>query len=248
MTEFTPRHLIIVRHGESEGDVRRASHGQGKIYESQKHPVDEEQTELGNEQSMAAGKWITRYVLEAYSIRTFDICATSPMIRTKQSALSLGLSQSWAEDPLLTERSRGKIQGLTRAEHQSLYPESYDQMNEYPFHWVPPGGESILKVVDRATRFIEQVKDNKCILAETHRDWIWASHIPLDGMGIDEVLAVDTESIHNGQILHYTNVDPRDGSVNSDSFHWKRSVCPWASDMEVSNASHQWTEVDSSSR
>lgn len=248
MTEFTPRHLVIVRHGESEGDVRRASNLQAKVYESQKHPVDEEQTELGNEQSMAAGKWITRYVLEAYDISSFDICATSPMIRTKQSALSLGLSQTWIEDPLLTERDRGKIQGLTRTEHQTLYPESYDQMNKYPFHWVPPEGESILRVVDRATSFIDQAKDYENVLVQTHRDWIWASYIPLDGLGIDEILAINTDDIHNGQTMHYTNVDPLSGNVQGDSFRWKRSVCPWASDIEVAEASLRWTEINPSSK
>jgi len=247
MAEFTPRHMVLVRHGESEGDVRRAARRQGTVYESRKHPLDEEQTELGNEQTMAGGKWIARYVLEAYGIHSFDICATSPMIRTKQSALSLGISQTWIEDSLLTERNRGKIQGLTRKQHQSQYPESYVQMNTYPFHWVPPAGESILKVADRATKFIEQVKDYQTVLVETHRDWIWAAHIPLDGMGINEVIAVDTDEIHNAQVLHYTNVDPRDGSVHGDSLRWKRSVCPWASDVEVAEASLRWVEIDLSS-
>lgn len=243
MAKTTARHLVIVRHGESEGDVRRASRQQGKDYDSQKHPVDEEQTELGHQQSVAAGKWIAKYVLGAYGIKSFDICTTSPMIRTKQSALSLGLSQDWTEDPLLAERNRGEIQGLTRADHKLLYPKSYDQMNKYPFHWVPLGGESILKVVDRATRFIEQVKTDQSVLVQTHRDWIWASHIPLDGMSIDEVLDVDTNQIHNGQILHYTNIDPQDGSVNNDQFCWKRSVCPWADEPKVVQASQQWVKL-----
>lgn len=248
MPEFTPRHLVIVRHGESEGDVRRAFRREGKAYESQKHPADERQTELGNEQSIAAGKWIASYVLENYGIRSFDTYVTSPMVRTKQSAVSLGLSQEWKEDPLLTERDRGKVQGLTRSEHRSLYPESYEQMNMYPFHWVPPDGESILKVAGRAARFIEQFKTRRNILVETHRDWMWAAHIPLDGMSIDEALAVDTDEIHNGQILHYTNVDPQDRRVYGDSFRWKRSVCPWVSDAEVIEASCQWIEIGTISK
>lgn len=245
MAEVFSRHLVIVRHGESEGDVRRAHRDNGIKYRSDKLPQDEEQTELGSEQSIAAGKWIAKYVLEAYGFRSFDVCATSPMIRTKQSAASLGLSRSWIEDSLLTERKRGKIQGLTRAGHESLYPGSYEQMNKYPFHWVPPGGESMLEVVDRTTRFTEQIKDNKSVLVETHRDWIWAVQIPLEGISLNEALAIDTDKIQNGQILHYTNVDPQDGTVAGQPFCWKRSVCPWDTEEQVVETSMHWISLAS---
>lgn len=54
----TPRHLVLVRHGESEGDVRRK-----QKLPALKHPIHEEQTKVGHEQSRAAGSWITKHIL-----------------------------------------------------------------------------------------------------------------------------------------------------------------------------------------
>lgn len=244
-----PYHLVLVRHGESEGDVRRETLRNGDEYSTDKAPREEEQTELGHRQSVAAGKWITQYVLEEYSIDRFDLCAVSPLVRTRQSADSLGFSDNWQPDPLLTERNRGKIQGLTPSEHQRLYPESFQQMKNHPFHWVPPEGESILKVAYRAQRFFEKThsEGHRAILVEAHRDWIWAAQVPLDHISLQQAESIDTDIIRNAQTLHYTNVDPASGQVGDNSVIWKRSVCPWQDEDRVKNDTNSWQSVATSS-
>jgi broad specificity phosphatase PhoE len=241
------RHLVLVRHGESEGDVRRGAWKQGKSFESIKHPADENQTPLGHEQSKLAGEWIGQYILKNYAI-VFDACFVSPMTRTMQSARSLGLTTNWQSKELLTERDRGKVAGLTRTAHESLFPDSYNTMRQHPFHWVPPDGESILRVADRATKFLGEVSQYRAVLVMTHRDWIWAAHLPLENASLQEMEAMDTDDIHNGQVIHYTNVNPFSGEIDGDELAWKRSVCPWTAPADLYSATQQWVKLGNDDR
>jgi len=231
-----PRHLVLVRHGESEGDVRRR-----KGTKAFTHPKDEKQTEAGHEQSKAAGRWIAKYVMQVYGFDYFDTYLTSPLIRTKQSAESLGLSSDWLEDSRLTERNRGGIQGMTKYDHREKYPDSYQKMLDYPFHWVPPGGESILAVSHRFGELVYDLENAGNVLIMTHRDVLWAAHVPLDKLGLEDVEHVDTDSIRNGQVIHYTNVDPNSGLAESVQYTWKRSINPLADSSITETTS--WTPI-----
>lgn len=238
-TELRPRHLVLVRHGESEGDVRRAT---GRHFG--KHPKDEGQTERGHDQSHAAGAWIGKNVLEAYNFVKFDVYMTSPLARTKQSAQSLQLSDNWIDEPRLAERSRGNIQGVTKQKHRELYPKSYQQMQAHPFHWTPPGGESLLRVSNRLTDFFDDLEEERysTALLMTHRDVMWSVHIPLDRLNLVQIEQVDTNKISNGYIFHYTNINPING-VLDESFRWKRSIDPCA-DYPVHRLEYEWIDLD----
>ncbi len=242
MSEVQPRHLVMVRHGESEGDVRRAARKTGKLYPSPKDTAREPQTEQGHRQSRLAGKWITKYIMEAYGITQFDLMLTSPTVRTKQSASSLGVRGAWKDEPLLKERNRGSVQGMTRRMHETLYPDSFRQMAEDPLHWTPPEGESILDVADKAREFRDQVQSIGSVLCMTHRDWIWAAQMALEGLSELELLAVNTDEIENARIVHYTNINPYDGTLD-ESLSWKRSVCPWAHEQESTQAPNDWVSL-----
>ena len=234
-TLLKQKHLVMVRHGESEGDVRRASKKSRK--EGQKHPRDEGQTELGHEQSHIAGLWISKFILQKYNLNQFDAYLTSPLIRTKQSTISLSVSNSWTEDLRLAERDRGDIQGLNRNQHKDQYPESYKTMQEHPFYWVPPSGESLLRVSMRFSELINEItKKYSSILMMTHRDVMWASHVPLGG-GVDEIEEVDTDKIGNSHIFHFTNINPSDGTLSPD-LNWKMSVDPLKT-----NGKEEWIDL-----
>jgi broad specificity phosphatase PhoE len=236
MELLQPRHLILVRHGESEGDVRRKLGTSALI-----HPNDEKQTEAGHRQSQITGSWIAKYIMQDYGFEKFDSCLTSPLIRTKQSAASLGLDSNWAEEPRLTERNRGDIQGLTKQQHKEKFPDSYQLMQDHPFYWVPPGGESILAVSHRFGELVNDLANTNNILVMTHRDVLWAAHVPLDKLSLDKIEDVDTDSIHNGQVVHYTNINPTSGAVEGTELIWKRSVDP-SSDTSA-NQVNDWVQV-----
>lgn len=236
MEVLTPRHLVLVRHGESEGDVRRK-----QKLPALKHPIHEEQTKVGHEQSRAAGSWITKHILGAYGLNGFNKYLVSPLIRTRQSANSLDLSDVWVEDPRLAERNRGDIQGLTNKQHIERFPRSYKQMSEHPFHWVPPHGESILAVSHRFGELVNDLDNINNVLIMTHRDVIWAALVPLEGFDLKKVESVNTDEINNGQVIHYTNINPRTGEAESSDMVWKRSVDPSGDNIPVQNA--EWINV-----
>lgn len=243
MAEYKAKHLVLVRHGESEGDVRRAMLNQPQSHKLTKHPRDEGQTKHGHEQSRIAGQWIARHVLGAYSIKSFDLQLTSPLIRTQESAYSLGLNGIWKDDDRLAERDRGKIQGMTKSQHRGEFPESYKKMTKHPFHWTPPGGESLLRV---AARFGDLSDDfmksqNTSAVFMTHRDLLWAAHIPLESMSLTEVEQIDSDFIYNGQVLHYTNVDPKTIQIDGTNLVWKRSVTPWSDTAHKQTA--EWVKL-----
>jgi broad specificity phosphatase PhoE len=231
-------HLVLVRHGESEGDVRRAANKTGYPTPAVKDTLHEEQTPRGERQSMLAGRWITEHILRAYRLPAFDSYLDSPLIRTRQSAIALGLRQAqWREEILLAERDRGAIRGMTKSLHQSRYTDNYAEMNRDPLHWTPPQGESIRRVAERAGQLLSNISLVTSAVLVTHRDWIWAAHAKLEDLADETLSTLDTDAIQNGQVIHYTSVDPVTGMV-TDALRWKRSVCPW-----IENTDGVWVEL-----
>lgn len=222
----TLQHLIFVRHGESEGDVRRAAYKRGESYKTLKTPEQEELTLRGEEQSRLAGQWIQEHIINKLGLISFDGSYVSSSLRSEQSAAALDLSIAvWQDDQDLDERNRGKVRGLRPKQHRDLFPESYLQMNERPLHWIPPGGESILQVAKRAERFMEKIEGSRNVLTVGHRDWIWAAMLIIERLTEEELAAVDTDAIQNAQIIEYTSINPHTRRA-APALLWKRSVNP----------------------
>lgn len=221
------KHLVLVRHGESEGDVRREAWRQGLPYQTDKTPENEVLTELGFTQSAKSGEWINKnLLLGGFAISAFELSFVSSVIRTEQSAIAMNLFNClWQEDPRLNERNRGQITGIDKNQHQQLFPNSYKQMLDDPIGWVPPGGESILDVSYKLTSFYEDIKTASSVIIAGHRDSMWASMIPIEGLTKKELAKVDTNKIDNGQIWHYTSVNPNT-KQQAPKLMWKRSYNP----------------------
>lgn len=222
----TLKHLILVRHGESEGDVRRAAWQNGETVPIVKPPENEELTDKGIEQSFRAGRWIEEKFIKPNNIISFSGCYVSTSLRSEQTAVALDLPIIvWQEDHNLDERNRGKIRGLTSAQHMEQHPQSYEQMQREPLHWIPPGGESILEVASRAKQFIDDIDGSETVLAVTHRDWLWAAQLILENLTEDDLVRVNTDLIHNAQIIHYTSINPETGK-HAPEISWKMSANP----------------------
>jgi broad specificity phosphatase PhoE len=134
---------------------------------------------------------------------------------------------------------------MTKKQHHEQFPENYQQMLEHPFHWTPPGGESLLRV---SMRFSELVNDFMQSSATsgvfmTHRDLLWSAHIPLDHISLDQINDIDTDRLHNGYVAHYTNINPDNGEISYDGHLWKRSWTPWIDGVNVDSS--DWTKLES---
>jgi broad specificity phosphatase PhoE len=245
MSEQRLQHLVIVRHGEGEGDIRRAAAKRGKHDKPLKTPLEEELTQDGVEQSKLAGIWIAENVLKSYGLSGFDSYFVSPPIRNLQSAQAIDPSANWKIENLLDERDRGVISGFPRQAHATIYPESYETMISDPLRWIPPGGESILSVVERANKFVAGLQTQSSVIAVTHRDWIWASKTTLEMIEREKLTDVDTDNIHNSQIIHYTTIDPTTGE-DTRQLIWKRTICPWSSPSDVIRDSGNWEKIQES--
>lgn len=224
----TLQHLILVRHGESEGDVRRSAWKRGEDAPASKRPEEEELTAKGEKQSRQAGLWIAKNIIKAYDIMLFDGCYVSSALRSEQSAVAMDIPTAvWQDDNNLDERNRGRVRGLRAEQHRQLYPESYADMKANPLYWVPPEGESIMQVAAKARQFLEDVEGSRNVLAVTHRDWMWSAMQLLEGLNDDKLLRVDTDAINNAQVVHYTSIDPSSGA-QAATLLWKRSINPAA--------------------
>ena len=83
----------------------------------------------------------------------------------------------------------------------------------------------MLDVAERFRSFYDDIGFLRSVIVVGHRDQMWGAMQPLEGFGDDELLAVDTEAIGNGQIIHYTSLDPITGD-QAPALMWKRSVDP----------------------
>lgn len=99
-------------------------------------------------------------------------------------------------------------------------------MKNDPLHWLPPGGESLVPdVAARAAKFMENIEGAQTVIAVTHRDWMWAAQLILERLSEADLLAVDTDEIHNAQIVEYSSINPATGA-QAPALLWKRSIDP----------------------
>lgn len=253
-----PNHLVLVRHGESEGNYVRDAFKNGRegdleylLYQFRERPGGEWRlTPKGVEQAKAAGEWIQQHVIAKYGLPGFDRYVYSPHRRTIETAGHLGIpSAQWRLNRMLRERSWGELENLTgEYEHKQLYPRNYDWMLKDPLNWTPPGGESIVDMADTRVRGVfdtmhrdHDEKDIDSYLVSTHGEWIWGARLVLEYMfneDWDTIKNDPAEKVHNCQVLHYTRLNPEDPTEQAQYLRWMRSVNPYRGEVEC-----KWREI-----
>lgn len=146
MSSYRPKRIILVRHGESEGNI------DDHIYETvPDHALH--LTELGREQVVEAGRQL-RDLIGDESVRMW----VSPYVRTLESARLLGLGV--AEDdmrlePRLREQDWANFQDPVQIQKEKAI------RNEYGHFWYRfTNGESGSDVYDRVSTFLESLHRN----------------------------------------------------------------------------------------
>jgi len=234
-----PNHLVLVRHGLSEGNHARdtAREGDYSFFDENFRERPGHEWRLmpeGVEQAKRAGAWISRHIINEYGLSGFDRSMYSPHRRTRETAANLGLENTeWRLNRLLRERSWGEIEDLSREEHQDKYPRNYSWQQKDKMNWCPPGGESIVQISDgRVREFFDTLhrdhdqKGIDSVLAVTHGEWIWAARLALEYMFNEDWQLSDndaSEKIQNCQVVHYTKIHP-ETQEQSSYLQWMRSV------------------------
>jgi len=247
-----PRDLILVRHGESEGNVaiHASREGNDRFYTDAFracHSAHWRLTPTGCKQAELAGEWIVANFGD-----TFDGYFVSELLRAKETAAYLKLPYArWRIKSQLIERSRGHLDIITRQERRDRFPEELALKERFPYLWTPPGGESIADVRNRLHAFLGLLHrefDGKTAIVVVHGEIIDAFRMILEFLPLEEYNRIrassdDRDHTHNCQIIHYTRrTDPNDlwDHNLTPYLGWVRSVWP----LDPTKSRNGWQAIE----
>lgn len=169
-----PKRLVIVRHGQSEQNVALdlLEENLEEMLEQQKEirDADVKLTDTGIWQAEQTGIYLN-------STDRFDICFSSPYLRTLQTAEAI-ISQldydlAIYKDNRLREKEFGKLHGYKPDEIRELFPDEFHDRERDGKYWYRlPRGENYPDVETRVHGFLDKlVRDygGKNVLSLTHQ-------------------------------------------------------------------------------
>ncbi|KAK6588896.1 phosphoglycerate mutase family possible fructose bisphosphate phosphatase [Cryptosporidium xiaoi] len=240
MYKNMPVDLVLVRHGQSEGNLAQRLARQGEFHQwtgefRSRHNSLYRLTDRGRTQAKIAGEYIKNNIGF-----TFDKCFTSEYIRAMETAAMLGLPNAlWNTDIYLRERDRGVLANKTHQERALLHPDEMARKQRNAFYWQPSGGESLANLCLRTEKVLDNLSQN-CgglrVIIVCHGGVIKSFRALLERDRGDTNTKMN--KINNCQIVWYTRRDPVRGSIAS-SYNWVKSICPW----DLSLSSNNWKNI-----
>ena len=242
-----PIELVLVRHGESEGNIaiRRSKKGDESDFTPhyrERHSSLLRLTDKGREQAKAASAWLRD---PSQGLSTFDAFFVSEYLRAMETAAHLELPHAnWFVDFYLRERDWGDT--LPHSERTGKLLHVMQQKYTEPFYWKPPRGESMADLCMRVDRVLDRLHRecaDKRVIVVCHGEVIWAFRIRIERLTQARYKELDLSDdpqhrIHNCQVLHYSRRDPENGKLTGH-LNWVRSVCPW----DQSLSSDVWSPI-----
>ncbi len=241
-----PIDLILVRHGESEGNIAvdASKQGDNSIFTDafrNRHSRTFRLTNKGIQQAKSAGDWLRENIPFG-----FDRLYVSDYIRAKETAAYIQAqnpkmwNEKWREEFHLRERDRALIDNLPRSEERELFPREHAQYQFDPFLSVPAGGgESVASFALRLKAGVieplaRQHSDHR-VLVVSHGHVMRALELEIENLGHDDFIRLDSskdpkDKIHNCQIIWYSRINRFNPSKIEDRVQTVRSVCPWKED------------------
>lgn len=214
-----PIDLILVRHGQSEGNevLHRLRHGDNSgLTEAflRRHSSKWRLTDTGIAQAKISGEW-----LKKNKLGTFDRYYVSDFLRAKETAAYLNLTNAcWYTESLICEREFGEIDPTSGC----YIIDSFGKTKE--------STTDLFIRIDRFLKTLYQECEGKRVIVVSHGEVMWTFRLLLEHMTLErwEQLRLSPDPcdlINNGQILHYTRCNPQTGTMTSN-FNWLRSICP----------------------
>ncbi|CAN5329109.1 histidine phosphatase family protein [soil metagenome] len=205
-----PRELVLVRHGESLGnlaDAKARDEGADRL-DLDDRDADVALSEAGKQQARAVARWLS----ESGEVPTLVV--SSPYARALATAVEVcsGLDIEVTLDERLRERDLGVLNGLTgqgiRAEHADEAARS-DRLGK--FYYQPPSGESWADVVLRVRSLLQDLRagyhDDRVWLF-AHQAVIMSFRYVLDSLTEEELLQIDrTVPVPNCSLTTYRRQD-----------------------------------------
>ncbi|MBP7837513.1 histidine phosphatase family protein [Candidatus Saccharibacteria bacterium] len=219
-----PDHLVLLRHGESEGNPPDGT---------TKHVVPNKEWELtdrGIRQIECAGLWLRKNFPDG-----FNEHHTSPLVRAVGSAFHLGLDASWQMDDVWRERSSGErdfVDPKIRDSDEFRASAALRSRDTYDTSY--PGGELDVEVASRVKSGLDVISEgdaDRSVLIVAHGHLMRGAQMAIESITGMEWMEQDLKkepgrNVRNAQILDYTTVDPETGERHENFSFW-RAVRTW---------------------
>jgi len=238
-----PIDLILIRHGESEGNL---AHQKSKLGDDSlwtpafraRHTSKYRLTDLGVEQARAAGDWVKKNITTQ-----FDRYYCSEYVRAMETAGHLQLEGAeWFSEFFLREQDMGVLSGQTEKQQTEEFASELERRSRDAFYYAAPGGESIANCALRVEAWLSHLRQSCSgfrVICVCHGNILKAVRIRIEKLRQKEWARL--EEPENCEILHYTRRNPFTGHVGRN-LHWFRSVCPW--DPVRSENRSTWTQIE----
>ena len=217
--EHGPDALVLVRHGESVGNIadREARERGDERLDLKARDADVELSEVGRRQAAALGRW-----LADDPGRGPTVVLSSPYERALATARTAveDLDLDVIVDERLRERDLGLFDGLTGAGIGARYADEAERRAKVgKFYYQPPSGESWADVVLRVRSLLGDLREGmegERVWIFSHQAVIMSLRYVLDGLDEEEILAVEKEQpIANVSLTTYRQAD---GGLRLESF------------------------------
>lgn len=248
-----PLNLVVGRHCKSEGNVATATELGGQSLAAyteafrSRPPWQWRLVQKGQMQAKAMGRWLrTESGLEL----PFHRHATSSYFRGRETAALLELPEAeWFLEPDLREQDRNDLGTVPILDDVAANPREFERFATDPLHSTPPlGGEGLMQMRPRIRSVLDTLY-RECsqgnVILITHKQFILALMMLLQRIPPEEFLKQLSSDdphfkVHNGQILHWTRVNPADPQDIRPYYMWVRSICPW----DQSRSSNEWRAIE----
>jgi broad specificity phosphatase PhoE len=231
-----PLDLVLIRHGQSEGNAakRLSEQGDDTGYQRLKdlHTRSYRLSKKGQEQAAITGSWLKE---EFYTEgKGFDRFITSEYARAMETAALLDLPNAeWFRNFYLTERSWGDLESCPESEKEEKFGDALRLRTIEPFFWRPPNGESFAELclrLDRVLQTLHRECSGMRVVIVCHGEVMRAFRVLLERMPQQEFrdLALSKEKEHavfNCEVFQYTRRDPETGNI-AEHANWVRRIRP----------------------
>jgi broad specificity phosphatase PhoE len=206
--------LILVRHGESAGNVAatEASRAGMDVIEVPARDADVALSSTGQDQALALGKALASIEEEFRP----DAVVSSPYVRAYQTAEIAVETAGWPvkvrTDERLRDRELGILDMLTRQGVDRWHPDEAERRLWLgKFYYRPPGGESWADVVLRLRSVLGELNNlgsGQRVMLVSHDALILLVRYVLEGMSEAELLDLAAStSVLNASISRYVRPD-----------------------------------------
>jgi broad specificity phosphatase PhoE len=207
-----PDRLVLVRHGESVGnlaDAEARERGADRL-DLDARDADVELSDTGQKQADAVGRWLAKIDDDDRP----TVVLSSPYRRAAETARravgDLGLEVIY--DERLRERDLGVFDGMTGHGIRSAYPDEAERRGKLgKFYYQPPSGESWSDVVLRVRQLLSDVReafDGAHVWLFSHQAVIMSFRYVLEGLTEEELLELDgSVTLGNASMTRYKRGD-----------------------------------------